>query len=77
MTGPEKIEACFLHQSHLAYLCIIERHRTDYAIVVVHAATVQQQRLAVEPESVLRIIRERAYAEWYGGMSQQSPLFCK
>ena len=62
--GTDEVEASLLHQPHLADLSIVEGHRPKDAVVVMHAGSVDKQRLAIEHETLLSIERKGANAEF-------------
>ena len=62
MRGTNQIEACLLHEFHLTDLSIVESHRSDDTVVVMHAGTIDEHLFAVEHEALLGIERERTDA---------------
>ena len=62
MRGTNQIEASLLHEFHLADFCIVESHRSDDTVVVMHAGTIDEHLFAVEHEALLGIERERTDA---------------
>ena len=60
VTGSDEVEASLLHQPDFTYFRSVESHRSQYAVVVMHAGSVEEQRLPVEHKSLFSIERERA-----------------
>jgi hypothetical protein len=58
------VESIRFEQLNLSFLCAVVRGGAEGAVVVVHAATSELERLAVDPEPGLRAELDAADAEW-------------
>ena len=66
MRGAHSVETGHFHQFGLAILSIVEGGGTQYAVVVVQAATVQHDGLSVEQQPLLSRVVDGAYAVGHG-----------
>ena len=70
--GPDRVEARLLEQRDAAFLGAIERHGPERAVVVMHAAAVEDDALAVEFQPLLRGHADRPNADGGHGFVRRS-----